>query len=265
MSFAAILKSSEKFLIDNSPTILTAIGVLGTVGTAVLTGKATLKAADILREEKIAKIPDGEVVETLDGLLTKKECIKLVWKQYLPPVAAGVLTITAIIAANRISLKRAAAMAAAYSISEKRFAEYRDKVGEKFGIKKEQTVRDEIAQDQVNLNSLNAENREIIFAGNKGGEVLCFDSFTGRYFMSSVEEIKKAENEINYLIIHNDSATLTDFYNRVGLCQTTYSEEVGWTTDALADFKLSTTLSDEAVPCLVVTYNVTPIREYHRR
>lgn len=262
MHIPSLVKASEKFLINNSPTILTGIGVIGAVGTAVLTGNASLKAADILREEKLTKIPDGETVDSLDGLLSKTECVKIVWKLYIPPVATGILTISAIILANRISLKRAAALAAAYSLSEKRIAEYKNKVTETLGIKKEQAIQDAIAQDQVNRNPINDQQKEIVFIGNKSGEVLCFDSLSARYFTSSVEEIKNAENKINFQILHNDYATLTDFFNLIGLHQTQFSEEVGWNTDALLEIKLSTTLADDSKPCLVLNYNVMPTREY---
>ena len=43
--------SKLKYLLnENSTTILTAAGVVGTVGTAVLTGRATFKAAELIRE-----------------------------------------------------------------------------------------------------------------------------------------------------------------------------------------------------------------------
>ena len=41
--------SKLKYLLnENSTTILTAVGVVGTVGTAYLTGRATFKAAEII-------------------------------------------------------------------------------------------------------------------------------------------------------------------------------------------------------------------------
>ena len=42
MPAADILARVQKLAIDNSPQILTAIGVVGTVSTAVLAGKATV-------------------------------------------------------------------------------------------------------------------------------------------------------------------------------------------------------------------------------
>ena len=57
-------------------------------------------------------------------------------------------------------------------------------------------IRDEIAQDRVNANPPNS--REVLIAGT--GEVLFFDMLTGRYFQSTMEDIKRAENKVNYRV-----------------------------------------------------------------
>ena len=107
-----------KYLLnENSSTIFTAVGVGGTVATAYLTGRATFKAADLIAEAEVKHLldDDEEVVEVSINdssiiKLSKTEKTKLVWKLYLPPVASGVLTITSIIVAHRISAKKIAAL-----------------------------------------------------------------------------------------------------------------------------------------------------------
>jgi hypothetical protein len=44
----SMLKLTEKYIIDNSPTLLSGIAVTGTLMTGYLTGKATFKAADLI-------------------------------------------------------------------------------------------------------------------------------------------------------------------------------------------------------------------------
>lgn len=253
MTIRSIAKTAEKFMQDNSPLILTSMGVTGVVTVAYLTGKASFRASDILREEQERL----DLYETSHPLETREK-IQLVWKLYIPPVAVGVTTIACVITANRIGTRRAAAMAAAYSISEKAFDEYREKIKEKLGEKKEQGVRDEIAQDQVTRNP----SKEVIVVGT--GEVLCYESFTGRYFKSTVEAIKKAQNDINYLILNENYASLGDFYSKLGLQQTSYSEEVGWNGDHLLDIMFSTCLTDDGQPCISISFTADPIRSYYK-
>lgn len=241
------LNVSRKFLVDNSPTVLTSIAVAGTITTAVLTGKAVLKADRLQTQELIARP-------------TPREYFELTWKLYIPPIAAGALTIGCIVGANHIGHRRAAAVAAAYTLSEKAWSEYRDKVVQTLGEKKESAVRDALAQDRVDRNPVSS--REVIIAG--GGDVLFLDSFTGRYFKSDMETVKKAQNDTNYTILNDMYASLSDFYNNLGIPPTSYSDEVGWASNKLLELEFSTALSEDGRPCITITFAVLPVRDYYR-
>lgn len=249
LSLSNLAKKAARALSDNSPLILTALGVTGTITTAYLTGKASFRAAQVLDEE-CGNFGVG---------FSAKEKVELTWKLYIPAATTGLLTVTCIIFANRIGTRRAAAMAAAFTISERAFEEYKSKVIEKLGEKKEQAVRDELAQDRVNRDPV--ERREVFIAG---GSVLCYDNYTGRYFLSDMETLRKAQNDINEQITHDHYASLTDFYERVGLPATQVSEEVGWNLDKFLELHFSTTLSSKGEPCLVVNFEVSPARNYFR-
>lgn len=254
MTLTSLLKRAEKFSTDNSPTILTAIGVVGTLTTAYLTGKASFEAARIIEFERNEELFKEKGSPEFD----LKQKVKFVWKEYIPAVGTGAVTVSAIIFANRINSKRAAAMALAYSVTEHAFEEYKEKVVERLGQKKEQTVRDELAQEQINRNPVGKH--EVIVTG--GGDVLCYDTYTGRYFQSSMETLRKAENEVNFYVLHNDFATLNDFYRYIGLSTAAVGEEVGWTCDQALQIEFSTTMSDDSRPCIVINYLVSPIRKY---
>ena len=240
-----LFKIIERSTIDNSPMVLTAVGIVGVISTAVLAHKAANRVRNL--EDESGTIMHG------------KEQVKRVWICYVPAVTSGTITIGAIVMANRVGTKRAAAVAAAYTISEKAFSEYRDKVSEKFGETKAQGVRDEIAADYVRENPPRENN--VIMIG--GGDVLCCELYTGRYFNSSMEELKKAQNDTNYEIINNGCASLTDFYNRVGLPSTSVSDEVGWNTDKLLELDFTTILAEDGRPCIACSFQVEPIRRYH--
>jgi Family of unknown function (DUF6353) len=255
-----------KYLLnDNSSTLLSAVGVGGTVATAVLTGRASFKAAELISEETMRKNmtpqPDHSVIVQMEDIrLSKTEKVQLVWRQYLPPVAMGVITVASIITANRISSKKIAALAVAGGISERALQEYKDKVVEKLGVRQDQKLQDEIAQDRVKNNVGNSG--EIVIIGD--GDVLCYDMLTGRYFKSSMEQIKAAENRINYELIHHMSASLSMFYEEIGLPPTTYTDMVGWTADNRLEVKLSTVLSSDNRPCIAIDFAKPPTAEYDR-
>jgi hypothetical protein len=257
-----------KFLLnEHSPTILTGVGVVGTVSTAYLTGRATVKAVKIIEENSKEYDPEYNPVtaETyyephkIELSTTRK--IRLVWKSYIPPVGMGATTISAIILANKISSKRIAALGVAAGLSERALQEYKDKVLEKIGKSQDTAVHDEIAQDRVNQHPVNS--REVILAGT--GEVLCFDMSSGRYFQSTVEEIKRAENKINFNLVHYMHASLSEFYDEIGLPPTSYSDTVGWNLNNKIDVRISAVVSSDNRPCLAIDFANPPYTDYDKK
>lgn len=257
MTSTKLLKMAEKVVIENAPAILTGVGVVGTAATAYLTCKATFKAAKVIEEETFktklyTPTTPGRLPE--DDPLSKTAKAKLVWKLYIIPAATGVGTIAAIVYANRISTKRAAALAAAYALSQDKFSDYKEKVAEKLGVKKEQAIKDELAQDQIDKCP---PSDKMLLVGD--GDVLCMDQFTGRYFHSTVEKIKRAENEVNFEINHGGWASLTDFYQRIGLGPTSISEEFGWKKPKQVEIGWSSTITADGKPCVTFDINAMPM------
>jgi hypothetical protein len=245
---------ASQLLQDNASTLLTAGGVIGTVATAVLTGRASFKAAEILRDEELrnAGLEDAEQLAELD----RKDKVILVWPLFIPPVVTGGVTIGAIVMANRITGQRAAALAAAYGLSQKQLEEYKNKVSEKLGVNKTQKLDDELAQDRVNKTP---ETSQIVIVE---GEVLCFDEPTGRYFRGTMDGINKAVNSTNAHILHHDHASASHFYEELGLPATSWTDEVGWNTDQLLELKFSTVLAEDNKPCISIDFKTLPKVDY---
>lgn len=248
MASSKLLKMVEKIVVDNAPAILTGVGVVGTVATAYFTHKGTFKASLILMEE------DKKKQLMNQPALTRTETFYLTWKCYIPAAGALTLSVASIIYAHRINAKRAAALAAAYALTQDRFSDYKEKVAEKLGVKKEQAIKDELAQDQVDKSP---PNEKMLMVGD--GNVLCMDQFTGRYFHSTVEKIKRAENEVNYEILNGGWACLSDFYQRIGLGPTSISEEFGWKKPKQVELSWSSTITAEGQPCVTFDINAMPM------
>lgn len=256
MNISRIANQAKHLVLDNSPAILTGIGVTGTLTVAYLTGKATFRAAKVLSDEQFKRN-----IHENDGKkhpLSFGESFKLTWHLYLPAAGVATLTCVSIIGANRIGTRRAAAMAAAYSISERAFTEYREKVIEKIGENKERAVRDEIAQDRVNRNP--PVESMIVRTGE--GDFLCQDGYSGRYFYSTQEKLRRAENDINFQILNHDYATVSNFYSNIKLAPTSESDYVGWNHSKRLELHFSTVLAngEDGVerPCMVVDFATVP-------
>lgn len=253
------LKEIGRGLTKNSPTILTGLAVGGLVTTTILAVRATPKALRILEEEreKRESFCDGRI-----GPCDKKTAVLLTWKCYLPAVIMGGISIGCIIGANSINLRRNAALASIYSISETALREYQAKVVEIIGDKKEKAVRDEIAKDRVAKNPV--ANNEIILTTY--GETLCYDSWSGRYFKSDIEKIRQTCNDANAKLLcgMDDYISLNDLYYELGLSSVKMGEETGWSLDAtgMLEFDYSSVLATDGTPCLVLEFKVSPKYEY---
>lgn len=260
MNFGGLAGRIGKLVADNSALVLTAMGAAGTLATAYLAAKASFEAAEVIQQETDQRVQEagGHVIDAVP--LTNREKTRLVWEFYIPAASTAALTVSCIILVNRIGTRRAAAMATAYAISDKAFEEYRAKVKEKFGHRKEESVRTDVMQDRVKKDPPTKD--RIIMTGN--GEVLCRDEFSERYFRSTVHDIKKAVNDINFKIINENYASLGDFYEMIGLKPTSYSEELGWTTERLLELSEGTTLTEDDQPCFTFNFSAAPIRNYYR-
>lgn len=251
MEIKSLLKRGIYMLDKGSPYILTAMGSAGVLGTAILTGRATIKAIDILNEEKERRLENSEdrVIE-----ITLKEKVQLCWKPYISPVVVGVTSIACIIGANSVSTKRTAAMAAAYSLLETTAKNYQEKVIEQLGSNKEEKIRGEIAQSHLDSNPVSKTD---ILCINKG-DTLCFDTLSGRYFNHDIEKIRRIQNDLNHDLMEAIWVPLNDLYYALGIPGIKLGEDIGWTVDELLDISFSSKLTDEGTPCLVIDYDITP-------
>lgn len=229
---------------EHSSQLLSIAAAVGTLSTSYLVGKASFQACDVIRErEGHFGTPDDRKERII-------ERTKLVWKLYIPPAISAVSTIGFIIGANRVELKKTIAAQTAFAVSERVYSEYRDKVIEEYGEHKDQSIRDSIAAERVKSTS---PGQDLLMIGP--GNVLCCEMYTGRYFSSDMETLRKAQNELNSKLLHHDYATFDDFYEMIGLARTSSSGQLGWKSTKLMGLEFSTVLTDDGRPCLTFEYN----------
>jgi Family of unknown function (DUF6353) len=232
----------------NSPVLLSVMAGLGTVATAYLTARASFQAAETIA---IDEVEHGYSHNRKQRL---KDRTKLVWKFYIPPAISTISTIVCITGSNRFGARKTLAAQTAFAFTERAYAEYRDRVIEEFGERKDQTIRDKMAEDRV----AKTPPPEILVSGP--GNVLCCEMWTGRYFISDMESLRKAQNELNARLLKHDYATLDDFYYILNIPITTSSGEAGWKSDKLMELEFSAVLTPDGRPCLTFNYNyVTPL------
>ena len=248
------LNGTKATLSKHSPAILIGFAILGGGTAVVLAVRDTPKALKRIEEKKTEYQVDK---------LSPWETVKTTWPCYVPTAIAFTFAAGCAIGSQSIHVKRNAALAAAYKISETALIDYRGKVLETIGEKKEQTVRDKVAQEQVIRNPVVPQN--VIRTGR--GSTLFLDPLSMRYFESDVEDIRRAENKLNKNMLQSicGSTSVNDFYAEIGLdaIDESIGYGMGWNSEHQIDLDIRPAwTNDERTSCLVIGHYNKPKYDY---
>ena len=251
-SLARIVNSAKLTLSKHSPEILMSVGIAGMITTTVLAVKATPKAVELIQNKK---------KEENKEKLTAIETIKTTWKCYIPAATTGLFSIGCLIGSNSVHARRNAAIATAYKLSETALSDYREKVIETIGEKKEKVIQEKIDKERIEKNPVSKS--EVIIT--KSGDKLCYDVISGRYFKSDIDKIEKVVNELNRRMLVDMYVSLNEFYDELGLTDIKLGDDLGWNIDSgLIDVYFTSQITDEGELCMVLNYNLTPKYGYSK-
>ena len=262
--FGSFWKATKK----HSPEILTGIGIAGMFTAGIMAVKATPKALSLMEDEISYRINEDGNIEGLVKVsddpygdnfghyrLPAKDAIVVAWKCYIPAIVISGLSTACLIGASSVNLRRNAALATAYALSETALRDYQEKVVEVIGDKKERTVRDKVAKERVDKNP--PVEQEVIIT--EQGNTLMYDAISGRYFKGDIEKLRKIENVLNRRLRNEDYISLNEFYDEIGLPHIKVGEGLGWCIDkGMIEFDFSAQLTSDDKPCIVIDYRLAP-------
>lgn len=264
MKLGQIVEKGVKFYDSHQREIMLGAAIAGTVVTAVLSWRAGIKVDKILSEQK-EKLEGNEKEMTSEGAdeaqiedMRKEvtvETIKRVAPAVALPVLAGTSTVIAIACGYKAASTQIATLSTLYSLSDKALSDHMEKTKELFGEKKVQEITDAVKADKVKNNP--PGKNEVIITGK--GETLCYDDYSGRYFKSDAETIRKAVNDINAQLRDDMYVSLNEFYALIGLSNVKLGDDIGFMIDdGYMNLSFSATLTEDNIPCLVLNYDVSP-------
>lgn len=236
-----LVRRTKLFVSRNGSTILTCVGGVGLVATAVLTAKATPKAmtrVENARDEKGSE-------------LTKVETVIAAAPAYIPPIITGIATLTCMFGANALNKRQQASLVSAYALLDNSYKEYKKKVAELYGEGSNENVKAEIAKDKYEESSIKPAD----------GMKLFYDDFSGRLFESTIEKVQEAEYNINRDLSMHGYATLNEFYAYLGLVPIDGGDDLGWSAGMNFDYYWQewidfghhkTTMGDD-LECIMIT------------
>lgn len=245
-----LLRQSKTFLRRNGSTILTCVGGVGVVATAVMAVKATPKAVRLLEEAKKEKGED----------LTKLETVKVAGPAYIPSILVGASTIACIFGANVLNQKQQASLMSAYALLDSSYKDYKKKVEELYGEEANGRIVEEIAKDKYEESDITVSD----------GKQLFYDDYSGRYFETTMEDVITAEYELNRIVTTQCGAYLNDFYELLGIEPTEYGDYLGWNAGELfdmywnpwIDFRHEKVVMEDGLECYILTMLVEPSYDF---
>ena len=208
--------------------LLSIMASAGVVGTAIMTAKATPVAMERIRKES-RRNHDGD-----SNAYTKKEAVAAAWKCYIPAAAIGSATIFCIIGANVLSVRQQASLASAYILLQNSYDDYRKTVKEMYGEETHNAIVNSIMAEESKDVHITAPgfvyNSSLDFGTGMEPEITrtFYDSFSKRYFESTIEKVIQAEYHLNRTFMLSGHIMLNDYYEFLGLEKTDAGETLGW-------------------------------------
>ena len=241
---------SARFLKRESPTILTCVGAVGVVATAVATAKATTKASELLESAEEVK---GEE-------LTNLEKVNIAGPVYIPAILFGAATITCIFGANILNKHQQAAMASAYALLDRSYKEYKTKVNELYGEEANKLINEEIAKDKYEETDIQVTD----------GKQLFYDDYSKRYFESTINDVLRAEYELNRSLIMQGGVYLNEWYESLDLEPLEGTSTFGWSEgmcydmywQSWLDFSHATKVMDDGRECTIIYMLCEPVIDF---
>lgn len=256
-----LTQRSKNYLRTASPTILSCLSAIGVIATSVLAVKATPKAIRRIRDDSCEN-HDGD-----PDAYTKLEAVQSAWVYYIPAVAVGTSTIICIFGANILNKRQRAAISSAYALLNSSYQEYREKLKELYGEEAHQKIVDSIMVEKAkdvyisasglcNCSSLTFDER------NPEDIRLFYDSFSKRYFESTIAQVLEAEYHLNRNWCLGMQVFVNDFYEFLGLDDIVGGDELGWFNwyDEIAwiDFDHHKTILEDGLEVYVIDFVFNP-------
>lgn len=237
----------------SSPTILTCLGVVGVIGTAVMAVRETPKALRLIKEKKYELEKDK---------LTPVELVQTTWQCYIPSALIGVGTITCIIGIGVMDRHNQAALTSAYAMLNESYKQYRQAAKRVYGEDADSRIHTEMAKD-AQVASYDWCYRYQVYNMNMDPEsehLLFYDLASKKYFNTTMAAVLNAQYHVNRNLSIRGDCSLNEYLSFLGLDGVDYGDKIGWDINYMAeeygaywlDFDNQKTTLEDGLECIMI-------------
>lgn len=225
----------------SSPEIFFGVGISMLCCAVIDSARSTIRHKDKLEELKKA--------DRKDKIVGYAKC-------YASTMALSVGGLSAVTYGYSKTVSRTAAIAGLYSLSESALNSYKSNIKKVLTKEDVEKVEKEVCSDIMSKHKVD----ECDIIRTQYGDTLCFEPILGKYFYSSIDQLSKAEIEINRQLRNEMTVTLNDYYYELGIPRTKLGAYLGWHIDIGGlEFNYKSQLTDDLKPCLVIEIDNLPL------
>lgn len=210
MKIGRIFKSAIRSVKDHSGTICAVTAMAGVVATAILSGKAAVRA-------------DHEI----DCDMTKKERAKVYARCYWKTAAVGAATCGLIFGSDRLHVRKEVGLAGLAALWKGKYVDLDKKVAEVVGEEQYKEIQKSIAEDKINTLGFVPEK-----PANLGDNaMLVYEPYTDQLIWTTKEKIFHAMYEANLRFQRDFEVKLSVIIDYLGGEWDPLADEIGWNYD----------------------------------
>ena len=256
MDIYKIVRSGYKKVSPHASGILTGLGIILSGAAVISAAKSTPKYMELEKERK----------ESGDNSIKAKG--KVIVKSYWKTIALYSVASVSLTGAHVISVRKQAALSAACAATTEALRSYKGYVAKELGKEKFSELQNKVAQDIIDDSPEKSRvNMEIC---PEDGLYPCYDEWSGRYFWSNEDRIRRVCAEISADMLIENWVSLNEYYSKpeIGLSNTDAGEALGWNVsfDGFIDHNIEPIFSSGSMPdgkpCKVVNFMVPPTTNY---
>lgn len=254
--------------IKNNPTkILTGATITGIIVSSILSFHAGTKASRIIDEAK----EELEKTDPNDKEIRREIMFDAGKKMAIPTISTLVtigLTIFCCVKNHNLNAATIASISSLASISAKQVADINAEMINSLGDKKAKEIRGKALKRRFDIDHPNDGN-EFKCIEDCGGNILCGDAYTDKYWSGSVERMNRAIEDLAYECADMGKVSLNDLYLKNGAKYCPIAETVIWTLRDLTyvednfgnrrpklPIETTTFVAFNGKPCLGLIYNI---------
>ena len=233
-------------------TVITIAGEIAAIYAAVKNGPKYEKVLDEFRKKKEA----GEPVD-------KKEVIKELAVPTAKIAVPAAISITAAVLNHKAATEAIQSLTSLYSVTKTGDEIYKEAVKRIAGEEVAEQIDHETYKEKCFSDLHTGQVNTVYQTGH--GATKFFDAWSGRYFISDANYIKKVMNDCNQRLMSEQYISLNEFYQDIDLQPVDGGKDIGWNSEyGMIDLYIDYVSDEGDQPLGIVKFTNAPSWRYMR-